>query len=190
MKKYILLLISALCLLSACQEELIGVSSVSVDKERQDLSVGASFVLKAIISPSNADNQKIIWTVENSSVIDYVDNQDGSATVKGLQVGTSKVTARTDDGGFMSSCNVTVGVGVEKIELDKSELSLKKESPLPLKPPYSRRTLRTSPSNGVPLTFLSPLLTRMAMSRRRAMERRRSLSPRQTEVSRPTAMSR
>ena len=126
MKKYILLLISALCLLSACQEELIGVSSVSVDKERQDLSVGASFVLKAIISPSNADNQKIIWTVENSSVIDYVDNQDGSATVKGLQVGTSKVTARTDDGGFMSSCNVTVGVGVEKIELDKSELSLKK----------------------------------------------------------------
>ena len=45
---------------------------------------------------------------------------------KGLKVGTSKVTARTDDGGFMSSCNVTVGVGVEKIELDKSELSLKK----------------------------------------------------------------
>lgn len=133
MKKYILLLISALCLLSACQEELIGVSSVSVDKERQDLSVGASFVLKAIISPSNADNQKIIWTVENSSVVDYVDNQDGSATVKGLQVGTSKVTARTDDGGFMSSCNVTVGVGVEKIELDKSELSLKKGESASLK---------------------------------------------------------
>lgn len=133
MKKYILLLISALCLFSACQEELIGVSSVAVDKEHQDLSIGASFVLKAIISPSNADNQKIIWTVENSSVVDYVDNQDGSATVKGLQVGTSKVTARTDDGGFMSSCNVTVGVGVEKIELDKSELSLKKGESASLK---------------------------------------------------------
>lgn len=133
MKKYILLLISALCLFSACQEELIGVSSVAVDKERQDLSIGASFVLKAIISPSNADNQKIIWTVENSSVVDYVDNQDGSATIKGLKVGTSKVTARTDDGGFMSSCNVTVGVGVEKIELDKSELSLKKGESAPLK---------------------------------------------------------
>lgn len=133
MKKYILLLISALCLFYACQEELIGVSSVAVDKERQDLSIGASFVLKAIISPSNADNQKIIWTVENSSVVDYVDNQDGSATIKGLKVGTSKVTARTDDGGFMSSCNVTVGVGVEKIELDKSELSLKKGESAPLK---------------------------------------------------------
>ena len=126
MKKYILLLISALCLFSACQEELIGVSSVAVDKEHQDLSIGATFVLRAIISPSNADNQKVIWTVENSSVIEYVDNQDGSATIKGLQVGTSKVTARTDDGGFMSSCNVTVGVGVDKIELDKSELFLKK----------------------------------------------------------------
>lgn len=133
MKKYILLLISALCLFSACQEELIGVSSVAVDKERQDLSIGASFVLKAIISPSNADNQKIIWMVENSSVVDYVDNQDGSATIKGLKVGTSKVTARTDDGGFMSSCNVTVGVGVEKIELDKSELSLKKGESASLK---------------------------------------------------------
>lgn len=133
MKKYILLLISTLCLFSACQEELIGVSSVAVDKERQDLSIGASFVLKAIISPSNADNQKIIWMVENSSVVDYVDNQDGSATIKGLKVGTSKVTARTDDGGFMSSCNVTVGVGVEKIELDKSELSLKKGESASLK---------------------------------------------------------
>lgn len=133
MKKYILLLISALCLFYACQEELIGVSSVAVDKERQDLSIGASFVLKAIISPSNADNQKIIWTVENSSVVDYVDNQDGSATIKGLKVGTSKVTARTDDGGFMSSCNVTVGVGVEKIELDKPELSLKKGESASLK---------------------------------------------------------
>lgn len=133
MKKYILLLISALCLLVSCQEELVGVNSVAVDKEHQDLSIGATFVLRAIISPSNADNQKVIWTVENSSVIDYVDNQDGSATVKGLQVGTSKVTARTDDGGFMSSCNVTVGVGVEKIELDKSELSLKKGESASLK---------------------------------------------------------
>lgn len=126
MKKYILLFIAALCLFVSCQEELVGVSSVAVDKERQDLSIGATFVLRAIISPSNADNQKVIWTVENSSVIEYVDNQDGSATIKGLQVGTSKVTARTDDGGFMSTCNVTVGVGVEKIELDKSELFLKK----------------------------------------------------------------
>lgn len=133
MKKYILLFIAALCLLVSCQEELVGVNSVAVDKEHQDLSIGASFVLKAIISPSNADNQKIIWTVENSSVVDYVDNQDGSATIKGLKVGTSKVTARTDDGGFMSSCNVTVGVGVEKIELDKSELSLKKGESASLK---------------------------------------------------------
>lgn len=133
MKKYILLFIAALCLLVSCQEELVGVNSVAVDKEHQDLSIGATFVLRAIISPSNADNQKVIWTVENSSVIEYVDNQDGSATIKGLKVGTSKVTARTDDGGFMSSCNVTVGVGVEKIELDKSELSLKKGESASLK---------------------------------------------------------
>lgn len=133
MKKYILLFIAALCILVSCQEELVGVSSVAVDKEHQDLSIGATFVLRAVISPSNADNQKVIWTVENSSVIEYVDNQDGSATIKGLQVGTSKVTARTDDGGFMSSCNVTVGVGVEKIELDKSELFLKKGESASLK---------------------------------------------------------
>lgn len=76
MKKYILLFIAALCLLVSCQEELVGVNSVAVDKEHQDLSIGATFVLRAIISPSNADNQKVIWTVENSSVIDYVDNQD------------------------------------------------------------------------------------------------------------------
>ncbi len=126
MKKHILLLIAALCLFVSCQEEPVGVSSVAVDKENQTLSIGASFVLKAIISPSNADNQKVIWTVENSSVVDYADRQDGSVTLKGLQVGTSKVTARTDDGGFTASCYVKVGVGVEKIELDKSELRLYK----------------------------------------------------------------
>lgn len=126
MKKHILLLISALLLLASCQEEPVGVTSVSVDKENQTIPIGSSFVLKAIISPSDADNQKIIWTVENSSVVDYVDNLDGSVTLKGLQVGTSKVTARTDDGGFTSSCFVTVGVSVEKIELDKSELNMTK----------------------------------------------------------------
>lgn len=190
MKKYILLLISALCLFSACQEELIGVSSVAVDKERQDLSIGASFVLKAIISPSNADNQKIIWTVENSSVVDYVDNQDGSATIKGLKVGTSKVTARTDDGGFMSSCNVTVGVGVEKIELDKSELSLKKGESASLKATIfpenaSDKSLKWG-SSDVSVATVDAYGNVKAEGNGEATV----LSPRQTAVSRPTAMSR
>lgn len=102
------------------------VSSVTMDKGVQSIAINESCTVKAIVSPSNATNTKVLWTVENASVIEYSDLGEGSITVTGKQVGTSKVIARSDDGGYIASCEISVGKGVERIELEPAELQLKK----------------------------------------------------------------
>lgn len=126
MKKYILFIAAAIALFCSCVKDPVPVVSITVDKQSHTMTPGASFVIKAIVSPSNADNQKVIWSVTNSSVIDYVDHENGSATITATGVGSARVIARTDEGGIQAFCDVTVGAGVEKIELDKTELALKK----------------------------------------------------------------
>lgn len=126
MKKYILFIAAAISLLCSCVKDPVPVVSITVDKQSHTMTPGSSFVIKAIVSPSNADNQKVIWSVTNSSVIDYVDHENGSATITATGVGSARVIARTDDGGIQAFCDVLVGAGVDKITLDKSELTLKK----------------------------------------------------------------
>ena len=82
MKKYILLFLSALILFASCTKDVVPVLTVTLDKQQQSLAIGQSFVLRAIISHSNAGNQKVIWIVSNSS-ISFVDNGDGTAKVSG-----------------------------------------------------------------------------------------------------------
>lgn len=126
MKKHIIsFFIAALCLFFSCEEPVVPVSSVTMDKGVQSIAINESCTVKAIVSPSNATNTKVLWTVENASVIEYSDLGEGSITVTGRQVGTSKVIARSDDGGYIASCEISVGKGVERIELEPAELQLK-----------------------------------------------------------------
>ena len=127
MKKHIIpFFIAALCLFFSCEEPVVPVSGVTMDKGVQSIAINESCTVKAIVSPSNATNTKVLWTVENASVIEYSDLGDGSVTLTGRQVGTSKVIARSDDGGYIASCEISVGKGVERIELEPAELQLKK----------------------------------------------------------------
>lgn len=127
MKKHIIpFFIAALCLFFSCEEPVVPVSSVTMDKGVQSIAINESCTVKAIVSPSNATNTKVLWTVENASVIEYSDLGEGSITVTGRQVGTSKVIARSDDGGYIASCEISVGKGVERIVLEPAELQLKK----------------------------------------------------------------
>lgn len=127
MKKHIIpFFIAALCLFFSCEEPVVPVSSVTMDKGVQSIAINESCTVKAIVSPSNATNTKVLWTVENASVIEYSDLGEGTITVTGKQVGTSKVIARSDDGGYIASCEISVGKGVERIELEPAELQLKK----------------------------------------------------------------
>ncbi len=60
--------------------------------------------LEAIISPSNADNKNVIWSVEDSRIAKI--SQGGKLT--GVKKGTTIVTVTTEDGGFTATITVNV----------------------------------------------------------------------------------
>ncbi len=68
-------------------------------------SVGQTTMLSKTITPSNASNKNVTWTSSNPQV----------ATVSGGQItaianGTATITAISQDGGYSSSCTVTVNI--------------------------------------------------------------------------------
>lgn len=82
--------------LIGCTEEPvpIAVTSVSLNSTSMELIEGSSQTLVATVSPSNADNQKVIWTSNNSSVATVTDG-----VVTAIKAGTATITVKTDEGG-------------------------------------------------------------------------------------------
>lgn len=83
---------------------LIPVTSVSLNKSIENLTVGDTTTLKATIAPANATDQKIKWTSSNTTVA-AVDN---TGKITAAASGTAVITATTEDGNKTASCNVTV----------------------------------------------------------------------------------
>lgn len=105
-------------------DDVVSVSSIQLDKTSMTLALGISVRLKATITPSNATNQNIVWSSSNPSVA-YVSN----GLVTANKAGTAIITATTEDGGFVATCNVTVkdddnDVPVTGITFDKNNLEL------------------------------------------------------------------
>lgn len=72
-------------------------STASVD-------VGDTTTLTATISPSNATNQNVTWSSNNTSVATV----SSSGVVTGVSAGTAVITVTTADGGYTDTCTVTV----------------------------------------------------------------------------------
>ena len=125
-KKITYLLASLLLLsLSGCAEEEVApvaVTSVTLDAASMELLEGESYTLTATISPSNADNQKIIWASSNVSVVSV---KEGVVTA--LKAGKATITAKSDDGGKTATCEVAVNAKVylvENVSLDRTSVEL------------------------------------------------------------------
>ena len=100
--------------------EEIAVQSISLNKSSEELVIGESVLLNAIVTPSNATQKTITWLSSNQAV----------ATVAGGKVtavaeGTATITATAD--GKWATCAITVKkktVYVASVELNKIELDL------------------------------------------------------------------
>jgi len=79
------------------------VTSVSLNKITDILTVGGSDTLTPIIAPSNAANNSVTWTTSNSSVATVINGE-----VTAVASGTTNITATTVDGSKTSNCTVTV----------------------------------------------------------------------------------
>ena len=113
--------VSAICTVEV-KSKIVSVNGLSLDQVNMKLYVNQSKTLKATVTPSNADNKDVVWSVAQGGII----RVDQSGTVTGLRAGTSTVIAKTVDGGYMKTCSVTVTRNeVASVTLDKTSLMLK-----------------------------------------------------------------
>lgn len=126
MKRTFWALALVMCIIYAgCQKE-IAVESVTLNPTSLSLTEGESATVSATISPSDATNQKVLWTTSNQSVAN-VEN----GLVIALSAGSATVTAISDDGGKTATCEVTVKakvIEVTGVSLDKTTLELEEGS--------------------------------------------------------------
>ena len=126
MKNRFLLFLSSTCvlLLSSCIKEPqpIKVTGISINPTSITLVEGKTADLIATISPSDADNQKVIWASNDGSIASV-----NNGKVTAIKPGSTTVIAKSDDGGFTATCSVTITpkpIEVTSINLSESELIL------------------------------------------------------------------
>ena len=99
-------------------------TGVSLSQTELQLVKGASAILTATVTPSDATNQKVAWSSDNTAVATVSD----AGLVEAKTVGTATITATTQDGGFTATCEVTVtaeDVVLTGLRLSPSETRLK-----------------------------------------------------------------
>ena len=82
----------------------VPVTGIQCSHKELSLQKGQTQQLTASVIPSNADNNKIVWSSSNSSVASV--NSNGIVTAH--EKGTAVITAMTEDGNFTANCTVTV----------------------------------------------------------------------------------
>lgn len=81
----------------------VAVTGVTLDKTSGTLTAGSAITLTATVSPSNASNKTVIWTSSNESVATV-----SGGVVTAVAKGSATITAKTQDGGFEATYNLTV----------------------------------------------------------------------------------
>ncbi|WP_157370291.1 fibronectin type III domain-containing protein [Aquiflexum balticum] len=93
----------------------IKTSGIAVDPEELSLEIGKNYQMKADLSPSNATDKTVFWTISNSQIATV----NSSGLVTAVNSGTATITAKTQDGGFTDSSTITV-IGSENSMIVKS----------------------------------------------------------------------
>ena len=100
-----LFVVSAVWILpTACNQDTIPVTGISLNKSTTFLLVGKMLVLDAVVEPADATNKTVTWNSNDNSIATI--NSAGEIT--GVAGGTVTITATTEDGKFMATCTVTV----------------------------------------------------------------------------------
>ena len=112
MKNYLLLALAAVALcFTACKKDNpepkpVAVTGISLDKTMVGLEIGESATVQAVITPSNATNKAVEWSIADTAVATV-----SNGVVTGVAVGETTLTATTADGGFTATIPVKVVAG-------------------------------------------------------------------------------
>jgi len=105
-------------------QEIIHVSSVSLDTSSLKLSIGDTYTFKTSVLPENATNKELIWSSSDESVVS-VDNE----TITALKEGKATISVKSKDGYKSSSAEITVVkepsiTHVSRVSLNETSLNL------------------------------------------------------------------
>lgn len=100
----------------------VSVKDIEFEKSTYKVDYKGTLQLKAVITPSNASNQKIKWTSSNTSYAKV----SSKGVVTGLKMGKSvTITATTVDGKKVATCKVKIiEVPVTGLSLNKTSVTL------------------------------------------------------------------
>lgn len=111
--------------------EGVKVTGVSFNKEAVSLELNKTYQLYATIVPETATNKAVTWSSRNAGIATV--SKDGLVTAKSQ--GNTVITVKTLDGGYTTSCLVSVNkVPVAGITLNKTNLNLEIGKPVMLIP--------------------------------------------------------
>lgn len=96
------------------------VTGVSLDYKTKDMFVGETFRLTYTVKPADSYNAAVTWISTNTSVATV----DGTGLVTARAVGSTTIILKTVDGGFLSTCNITVKRTATAVKLDVTKLVL------------------------------------------------------------------
>jgi len=77
---------------------------VLLDKTTLTLNVGEVYTVVATIMPTTSINKNVTWTSSNSGVATI----DSTGLIKAIGDGTATITVKTENGGYLETCVVTV----------------------------------------------------------------------------------
>lgn len=103
----------------ACTEkepEIIHVSSILLNPTSISITEGQTATISATISPSNASNQKVIWSSSDASVATVNDG-----VLSAIKSGTATITAKAED--KIATCDISVYPATGAITLDATHIT-------------------------------------------------------------------
>lgn len=135
--KYLAVMLGFLNVLamSSCKDEVgemtVPVTGVSLNLAELKIQEGVEYQMTYIITPENATNKQVEWSVSDLSVEDCIAVDAKSGIITPKKPGTAVVTVTTVDGNFSASCNVEIVVEkipVESITIPEVYYIVKNES--------------------------------------------------------------
>ncbi len=122
---------------------IINVTGVSLNKDSVTIKANEKTSLSATILPLTASNKNIIWRSANSDIAVV----DENGLITGKSEGAVLIIAKTEDGGFTSTCIVEVSpvnpvstnMSVNPIKLNKYSLLVKKGKSKQINPIFTSK---------------------------------------------------
>lgn len=89
---------------SYVEDKDIKVESISLNKNKLEMTEGESINLEVTFNPSDATNKKVKWLTDNINIASV----DANGNIKAVKEGTTIITAISEDGGKTAKCEVTI----------------------------------------------------------------------------------